>query len=163
MIETRVWRAGFGGLSGVALCLGLLVVRSWARVGTVLPPSATPPGGEAVRRAGDSAPVVALGALVAHDPLRARRAPSRVVYDPVALAAGPSAPPPPKPALVLTGIAWGAEPEAVIEGLPGTDGPRVVHQGDMIGPLHVKWIAPKRVVIVGMDTTWTLTVREPWK
>jgi len=107
--------------------------------------------------------MVGLGPLIAHDPFRARRAPAPVAYDPVALAAGPPPPAPPKPVLTLTGIAWGAEPEAVIEGLPSTDGPRVVRQGEIVGGLKVRRIAPDRVVITGMDTTWTLTVREPWK
>lgn len=150
-----------GSASGIAIGLSVVVVWSWAR-GVTAPPLSTP-GGQTVGRVVDSVGAPALGALVAHDPFRAQRAPAPVAYDPVALAASPPPPAPPKPALTLTGIAWGAEPEAVIEGLPGTEGPRVVRVNETVGGLKIKRIASDRVVVVGMDTTWVLTVREPWK
>jgi hypothetical protein len=103
-------------------------------------------------------------ALVARDPFRVTRRPSNVVYDPVRLAQ-PATPPAPKPALVLVGIVWdsGRDPTALVEGLPGADGPRPVRGGETIAGLRVKTIKPDRVVITGLDTTWTLTVREPWR
>ncbi len=102
--------------------------------------------------------------LVARDPFRVTRRPSNVVYDPVRLAQ-PATPPAPKPALVLVGIVWdsGRDPTALVEGLPGADGPRPVRSGETIAGLRVKTIKPDRVVITGLDTTWTLTVREPWR
>lgn len=102
--------------------------------------------------------------LVAHDPFRVTRRPSNVVYDPVRLAQ-PATPPPPKPVLGLVGIVWdqGRDPTALVEGLPGVDGPRPVRHGETIAGLRVKTIKPDRVVITGLDTTWTLTVREPWR
>ena len=105
-----------------------------------------------------------VAALVARDPFRVTRRPSDVVYDPVRLAQLVT-PPPPKPALVLVGIVWdrGRDPTALVEGLPGVDGARPVRQGESIAGLRVKTIKPDRVVITGLDTTWTLTVREPWK
>jgi hypothetical protein len=33
----------------------------------------------------------------------------------------------------------------------------------MVGPLRVRRIERERVVIAGLDTVWTLTVREPWR
>ena len=102
--------------------------------------------------------------LVARDPFRVTRRPSHVVYDPVQLAQ-PATPPPPKPVLALVGIVWdnGRDPTALVEGLPGVDGPRPVRKGETIAGLRVKAIKPDRVVITGPDTTWTLTVREPWR
>jgi heme/copper-type cytochrome/quinol oxidase subunit 2 len=38
-----------------------------------------------------------------------------------------------------------------------------VRAGDVIGPLAVEKVGSGRVVITGMDTTWVLQVREPWK
>jgi len=35
--------------------------------------------------------------------------------------------------------------------------------GDSIGGFQVKQIRNGRVTIGGMDTTWVLEVREPWK
>ena len=57
----------------------------------------------------------------------------------------------------------GNDPSAVIEGLPGVEGSRVVRVGDVVAGLQVKNITNGRVVIAGVDTTWVLEVREPWK
>lgn len=100
--------------------------------------------------------------VVRRDVFRVGRHPAAVAYDPVRGAAPPP-PGPPKPALVLTGIVWGAAPEAVVEGLPNASGPRVLRVGDVWGGVRVRRIAQNRVVLSGFDTTWTLTVREPWK
>ncbi len=113
----------------------------------------------APRRYGDSSAVV-----VARDPFRLSRTPAPVVYDPARLGQLDLLPPP-KPVLAVIGILWdgGRNPTAVIEGLPGADGPRVVRAGERIGGLRVRAIERARVLIVGMDTTWALAVREPWK
>jgi hypothetical protein len=74
----------------------------------------------------------------------------------------PATPPVPKPALSLSGILWGADPAAIVEGVPGQEAPVVLRVGERSGPLEVIGIAPDRVRIRGLDTTWTLTVREPW-
>jgi hypothetical protein len=102
--------------------------------------------------------------LVGRDPFRVTRRPSNVVYDPVRLAQ-PATPPAPKPVLALVGIVWdsGRDPTALVEGLPSVDGPRPVRRGEAIAGLRVRSIKADRVVITGLDTTWTLTVREPWR
>jgi hypothetical protein len=63
----------------------------------------------------------------------------------------------------LVGIVTGVEPTAVIEGFPGIEGSRVVRIGDVVAALRVRSIRPTGVRITGMDTVWTLTVREPWR
>jgi len=100
---------------------------------------------------------------IAHDPFRFRRRPAAVAYDPLRIGQ-PPVPTPPKPVLALVGLVWdgGTDPTALLEGLPGSDGPRAVRSGEVVNALHVKRIDRDRVVIVGLDTTWTLTVREPW-
>jgi len=102
--------------------------------------------------------------IVARDPLRVTRRPAPVIYDPVRLAQ-PATPPAAKPQLALAGIVWegGANATALVEGITGIEGPRVVRKGEVVGDLRVKDIRRDRVVIVGRDTVWTLTVREPWK
>jgi len=101
---------------------------------------------------------------VERDPFRVTRRPATVLYDPLRLAQ-PALPPTPKPALALVGIVWdtGRDPTALVEGLPGADGPRAVRQGETIAGLRVRTITRDRLVITGLDTTWTLTVREPWR
>jgi hypothetical protein len=159
----RVVRLALGFAVGLALALSTMVVWSWARSAVAPPPPPVTRRDQAVGLTVDSVSAPALGALVTHDPFRARRAPASVVYDPAGFAAATPPPAPPKPQLTCTGIAWGTEPAAVIEGLPGSDGPRAVHQGEILGGLRVTRIALDRVVIIGMDTTWTLRVREPWR
>ncbi len=109
-------------------------------------------------------PVDSLARLAVSRPLfRASRRPSSVAYDPQRAVAPVESNQPPKPALALVGIVAGPEPSAVIEGFPGVEGSRVVRAGDVVSALRVKRVEGDRVVIVGMDTTWVLKVREPWK
>jgi hypothetical protein len=103
-----------------------------------------------------------LAKIVARDPFRMDRRPALVVYDPLRLAQ-PIAPRSPRPALVLAGVVDGSVPSAVVEGFPGVDGSRVVRVGDVVSGLRVRSIGKGGVVIVGLDTTWALKVREPWK
>lgn len=98
-------------------------------------------------------------AIAARDPFRASRSPATVRFNPDAAAQG--APPPvvQRPILSLAGILMGAEPAALVDGLPGTEGTRVLRAGEHVGDFVVRQIAPDRVVIAGRDTTWTLRVR----
>ncbi len=102
--------------------------------------------------------------LVARDPFRPARRPALLAYEPLRLLQ-PPAPPRPKPVLVLVGVVLdgGRDPTALIEGFPGIDGPRSVRPGDTLAGLRVTRIGANRVVVVGLDTTWTLTLREPWR
>jgi hypothetical protein len=83
---------------------------------------------------------------------------------PISAVPSPASPVPvvPRPTLTLVGLVAGAQPSAVIEGFPGTQGPRVVRPGDVIGPLTIRRISAAAVEITGMDTTWVLTVRKLW-
>lgn len=75
------------------------------------------------------------------------------------------APPQPRPQLALSGIVWGGrtKPMAVLEGLPGVQGPRVLQLGERVGGLTVRRIQGDAVTVTGLDTTWTLRVKEPWR
>lgn len=64
-----------------------------------------------------------------------------------------------RPALVLSGVVGGPPWSAVIEGVPGREGPWVARAGDRFGELTVKRVARDTVVIVASDTTWRLTLR----
>lgn len=113
--------------------------------------------------AAHSYPAESLGRVVAaRDLFRATRRPALTTYDPIR-AAQPLVEPLPKPTLVLVGIVAGPDPTAVIDGFPGTEGSRVVRVGDVVAALRVRSIGPTSVRITGMDTVWTLTVREPWR
>lgn len=102
-------------------------------------------------------------AAIARDMFRPARRPAALKYNGKGVAAPVDANQVPKPALALVGLIGGDEATAVIEGLPGVEGVRVVRAGDVVASLLVKRIDRDRVTIVGMDTTWTLRLREPWK
>lgn len=96
---------------------------------------------------------------------RSGRRPATVGFDP-ARGSSPDAsvgPPIPKPALLVSGIVWGHEPAAVVEGMPGVEGATVMRQGERMAGIRVVLIERERVLLRGLDTTWNLPVREPWK
>lgn len=100
--------------------------------------------------------------LVTRDPFRMARRPADRPYDPDPPPPQPPDASPPKPALILTGIVWSGEPTAVLEGLPGVDGARLVRTGEVYEGLRIRRISASTVVVAGWDTTWVLEVRKPW-
>lgn len=102
------------------------------------------------------------GLSIRGDIFRVSRLPSPVPFDP-RVGIVPPTPKRPKPPLQLVGIVDGTPASAVIEGFPGGEGSRVVRPGDVIGGLTVEMVSGAVVRIVGMDTTWILRVREPWR
>jgi len=119
--------------------------------------SGAQPTGARTRIAAES-----VSTIVSRDPFRIGRRPLLPAYDPMRLTEQ-LAPPAPKPILILVGVVNGHQPSAVIEGLPGVEGSRVMRVEDVVAGLQIKSITNGRVVIAGMDTTWVLEVREPWK
>ncbi|MBX6330548.1 MAG: hypothetical protein IRY91_01740, partial [Gemmatimonadaceae bacterium] len=75
----------------------------------------------------------------------------------------PPPPAPPKPALALAGLVGGPPWAALLDGVPGRDGTVLVHVGDTLGPLRVRSVSAAGVTISGMDTTWHLTLKRPWR
>jgi hypothetical protein len=100
---------------------------------------------------------------LSRDVFRVARRPASLAYDPQRAAAPVVGDRPPKPRLALLGLVAGAEPTAVIEGLPGIEGARVVRVGDQVSGVRVVRIGADHVRLAGMDTVWVLRVREPWK
>lgn len=156
------------GLRFPLLVVGLLGATASVRIATgpivriQLPRSPAHDSIAHVARSGSRIAAESVAAIVSRDPFRIGRRPTLPAYDPQRLAEQLT-PPPPKPTLILVGVMNGIEPSAVIEGLPGVEGSRVVRVGDVVAGLKLKEIANGRVVIAGMDTTWVLGVREPWK
>jgi len=149
----------------LAIALGLLAVvrlAAWplVRIGLDAAPDSSSPRPASVTHGGIAAE--SINAITARDPFRVGRRPVLPAYDPLRLAEQ-LAPPPPRPVIAVVGILEGRPPSAVLEGLPGVEGSRVVRVGDVIGPLKIKGIDGQRVVVAGMDTTWILEVRKPWQ
>jgi hypothetical protein len=105
------------------------------------------------------------GLIAGSAPFRRSRRPSEAPYDPVVpettgTQMDSSAP---RPLVVLAGVALGDRPVAVLEGVPGTEGPRVVAEGDTAGGLRVRRVRATGVLVTGYDTSWTLLIKEPWR
>jgi hypothetical protein len=119
------------------------------------------------RTSGFQAPVSdsAIDLVAARAAFRGSRTPAPVRYSAEGNAAGPIVEPPrvPRPVLSLSGIVWEPEPRAVVEGIPGVEGAKVLQRGDTAGGLRVARIERARVIITGLDTTWSLSMKEPWK
>ena len=162
-------------VAALQIFLGTVLVAALAAGGALIGPAvpvALPPLSAAVTAAAETTsrqrlPLDSLAlAAAGRAPFRASRTPSAVAYDPSGLVPiASAAPPAPRPVLAVSGIVWGvgAKSSAVVEGLPGTQGPRVVRIGEIIGGLKVRRIQRDTVVVVGSDTIWTLGVRAPWK
>jgi hypothetical protein len=71
----------------------------------------------------------------------------------------PEPPRPPRPALALAGIMGGADPAALIDGLPGEEGTRVLRVGERSGAYVLQSVGRDQAVVSGPDTVWTLRVR----
>jgi hypothetical protein len=152
--EGGVWLTLLAGVVAVAVAIAR-PIRNVTAAGL---PSAPP-----VVVARRPAPVDSFSRVIARRNLfQPTRRPASVPYrleTPV-----PVVPPgPPKPVLRLNGIIGGPAPSAIIEGIPGSDGPVVVRSGEVIGPLTVGKIESSSVRIGGMDTTWVLRVTAPWQ
>jgi len=154
--RVTAWAVAVGGAGAV---LWAAVVPAAAGPGIAPPRLSTPFHASARPYAVDSLARLA----VSRDVFRATRRPASLAYDPQRAAAPAETSQPPKPVLTLLGLVAGAEPTAVIEGLPGVEGARVVRIGDAVAGIKVQQIAGDHVRLVGMDTVWVLRVREPWK
>ncbi len=146
-------------------CLGLIALvrlAAWPLVRVSLPPVSDSASATRATASGQTIAAESVAAISARDPFRAGHRPALPAYDPLRLAEQ-LAPPPPRPLLLLVGVVDGANPSAVVEGFPGVEGSRVVRMGDVIVGFAIKRVSRGQVVISGMDTTWVLEVREPWK
>ncbi|MGH7532707.1 MAG: hypothetical protein ACREL4_05390 [Gemmatimonadales bacterium] len=100
--------------------------------------------------------------IVAVAPFRLARHPAEASYQIGQPGVQSDAPPSTKPALVLSGIITGHHPAALLDGVPGHDGSVLLQFGDTVAGLRLRRVDAASVVITGMDTTWTLTVRQAW-
>jgi hypothetical protein len=143
--------------------LGLGVAASYAISAPIVLPTAprARPLSDAEQSANErSRPDSQARAIAARDPFRLSRAPSVVPFNPEAPTTGYAPPPrPPRPPLALAGIVLGDELLALIDGLPGVEGSRVMRLGERVGDYVLRAVASDHVVIAGPDTTWTLRVR----
>lgn len=149
--------APVGMLTGMASVVWAALTPLTPRLPSpVSPPQFAPPH-SAPYRADSLARVI-----VAADAFRMDRRPLARAYE-VARVGAPAAPVPLRPTLTLVGLVAGDQGTAVIDGLPGIEGSRVMRLGEVVAGFRLARIEGNRAVVIGMDTTWVLTVREPWR
>jgi hypothetical protein len=152
--------------AAVVLALGApIILGVWALRGApAVVWGATPPLAALDSRSTVGGADSILASLGNRAPFRATRRPSDVSYDP--LRADPQFAVlhqrPPVPVIALSGIVFGQRSAALIEGIPGRERVIPLGVGDSAGGVRVLRIHSDRVVLIGFDTTWTLTVRRPW-
>lgn len=150
-----------------AACIGPIVLAVLAFGRPVVPPdSANATRQGAVRRAGPTEPwpdsVAHLAITMA--PFRLDRRPPVATYDPDRVDPAVGAPVvPPKPVLVLVGVIEGPHPAALVDGIPGREGSTLIALGSTVAGLTLRRVIGARAVISGLDTNWSLTVRNPWR
>jgi hypothetical protein len=162
-------RARVMGAALIAVTLAGTGAALWAAIGSLAasPPRRGSSAASAAARSGSTADADSLLADAFRRPMfRPNRRPAAVRFDPAGAPDGaPADAPPPvaRPQLSISGIVWGPEPAAIVEGLPGAEGSMVLRRGERSAGVRLARIERDRVVLTGMDTTWTLRVREPWR
>ncbi len=122
------------------------------------PTAAVPPAPAAsVRLNGDSI----AQRVIARNPFRAHRTPAVVRFNPdLSPGAGPPPMPgPPRPTLALVGVVLGAEPAALVDGLPGAESTRALRVGETVAGYRLREVHADRAVVAAPDTTYVLFVR----
>ena len=65
-----------------------------------------------------------------------------------------------RPTLMLSGLILADPPGAIITGIPGGSGSTVLRPGEAAGGVRLRSVVGSSAVLTGMDTTWTLRLRE---
>ena len=98
--------------------------------------------------------------VIVRNPFRLSRRPSGVPFGTEAQVLQQAAPAArPRPKLVLAGLVGGPPWVALLEGVPGRDGPVAVRQGDTLAGLSIRNVTRDGAVIADLDTLWRLTLR----
>ncbi len=117
------------------------------------------PGGESPSAAPMTFPVEAQdgvdSVVVQRNAFRSDRRPALVPYDPSG-----QAPPPaePRPSLSVAGVVLGRTRAALLRGLPGVDGARVLAEGEAAAGVRVLRVADSTVVVTWRSDTLSLRV-----
>jgi hypothetical protein len=158
MTRHNVYQLLLVSAGGLAVPVGITGLRP---VPVVIEPGST--GGPVEPEKSVETPADSLLRIVVdHDVFRMSRTPALLAFNSAPPEAVPTEVPPPKPQLLLTGIVWGTDPGAIVEGLPGIEGSRVLRVGETSGGIRVRRITKQNVTLAGLDTTWVLQVRKPW-
>lgn len=99
-----------------------------------------------------------LAAFLARAPLRLSRRPAERQRGADETGYGQPGSEPPRPTLLLAGTIMGPARMALLAGLPGIEGMRAVREGERVAGIRVVRVRQHQAILVGFDTTWSLTV-----
>ena len=151
------WALLFGGI--VPLIGGVAAFTRRQPVIAILPASGTSPS----RATGEGHLADSLlRGVVEVAPFRLIRRPAAAAYQVGGTDVAADAPVTQRPVLSLSGIIAGRHPAALLDGVPGRTGSVLLQLGDTVAGLRLRRVGLDRVIVTGMDTTWTLTLRQPW-
>lgn len=100
-------------------------------------------------------------AITARNPFRLHRSAAAAPFDPERPEGAPSPPAATRPAIALAGIVLGAEPAALLDGLPGVEGTRLLRLGESVAGYTLRAVTSQGAVLraPAPDTTLILRVR----
>jgi hypothetical protein len=152
----------YGAAALMALVAGLQVRR--AKSGHVVAAPVVWKSPREMNRPDPDSLLAAADRVVEADPFRLERRPADVPFGaPAASTISPApAPSAAKPNLLLSGIVGGPPWVALLDGVPGHEGSVMLRVGDTLGGITVRAVTASTATISGFDTTWKLSVRQPW-
>ena len=151
-------RASWGGAVSLLFAAAYLWLGEKPLAGSSQSPSETQPPGAAQPDTNDLD--AAVEEVIMRNPFRLSRRPSGVPFGSEAqLTPQPAPAAPPRPRLVLAGLVGGPPWVALLEGIPGRDGPVAVRQGDTLAGLSIRDVTRDGAVIADLDTLWRLTLK----
>jgi len=96
--------------------------------------------------------------VVARDVFRPDRHPAPIAYEPAPVDEGPRPPVEPLPSLSLAGVVLGRSRAALLRGIPGVDGVRVLGEGEGVGEVRVLRVSDGAAVVLWRADTLRLTL-----
>lgn len=152
----------YGAAALVALVAGLQVRR--AKSGHIVAAPVVWKLPREVNRPEPDSLLAAAARVAEADPFRLDRRPADVPFGTPAASVTQPAPAPnvAKPSPLLSGIVGGPPWVALLDGIPGHDGSVMLRVGDTLGGITVRAVTASTATISGFDTTWKLSVKQPW-
>lgn len=142
-------------------------VAAWSgTVPSVPRPVREPPASPGALAAVDTSGLAPAAATIRNrNPFRLERKPATVRYNPWEPAHPVvSAPPPPaRPSLSLVGLLGGPPWNVLIAGVPGRQSGVLLRLGQEVNGIRFTELRADTVVLAGLDTTWLLLPRRPWR
>lgn len=164
----NAYRRGIAGAWALAAGAGLAAIAAWSTAAPSMPRATlkTYPLLRSPTPLDTTGLAAAAAQLRDRDPFRWERKPTTVRYnpwEPLKPAEPNVSSKPSRPPLALVGILGGPPWTALLEGIPGRVGGALLRVGEEAGGIRLLDVRGDTVRLSGLDTTWVLTPRRPWR